>query len=128
MAVTGKWFTNGVKQAVTDVNWTADTIKVTLHSSALTPDQDAMEFFSAVGSELPTGNGYTAGGVTLAGKSVTVNTATNRVQLKASNAVWTASAGAALTARYAVLRKDTDSAATSPVLGWLDFGVDVTAT
>lgn len=128
MAVTAKWYLNGVKHTVTDTIWTSDTIKVSLHSSAYTPDQDAHEFFSSATNELSTANGYTAGGATLASKTVTVDTTSNETRFDAADVSWTAGSGQTLTARYAVIRKDTGSAATSPVLGYVDFGADVSAT
>lgn len=126
MAITAKLYANGFKHLVSDVLWTTDTIKATLHGSAYTPNQATDEFFSAVTNELATGNGYTAGGVTLASKSVTLTGLA--VALKAAASVWTAAGGPIGPARFAVLRKDTGSAATSPVLGWVDFGADASAT
>jgi hypothetical protein len=128
VAVTAFWYTNGVKHALSDTNWLSDTIKVALTTSAYTPDQDAHEFFSSVTNELPTANGYTAGGLTLASKTVAADTATNQTRLDAADAVWTAGAGQTLTARRAVIYKSTGVAGTSPVLGWIDFGADVVAT
>lgn len=128
MAVTGFWYTNGVKHVVTDTIWTTDTIKVALVTSTYTVDQDAHEFFSSITNELATANGYTAGGVTLGTKSVAVDTATNQTRFIAAAAVWTATAGNSITARKAIIYKSTGTAATSPLLGWVDFGVDVPAT
>lgn len=128
MPVTTKWYTNGPVHIDDDVAWTSDTIKVTLHSSSYTPNQNTDEFFSAVTNELATANGYTAGGATLASKTRTVDAASNEIRYDAADVAWTPSAGQTLTARYAVIRKDTGSAATSPVLGYVDFGADVSAT
>lgn len=128
MAVTASLYTNAAKHLTSDVNYTSDTINVALVTSTYTPDQDAHEFFSSVTNELPTANGYTSGGVALAGKSVAVDTATNQVRFKASATAWTATTGNTITARKAVIYKSTGTAATSPLLGWVDFGVDVSAT
>lgn len=122
-------YNNAQKHLDADVDWASDTIKVTLHSSAYTPSVSADEFFSDIGSELSTANGYTAGGATLAGKSVTVTgTVTS---YRASATTWTPGAAETLTARYAVVWQDTGSAATSPVLAYVlldNTPADVSAT
>jgi hypothetical protein len=128
MAVTAFWYGLGLKHALSDVDWTTDTIKAALTTSGYTPDQDAHEFFSSVTNELATANGYTAGGLTLASKTLTYDTATNQVRLDAADPTWTATPGNTITARRMVVYKSTGTAATSPLLGWVDFGQDVSAT
>lgn len=128
MAVTAYWYTNGPKHLLSDTSWTTDPVRVALTTSAYVPDQDAHEFYSFVTNELPTANGYTTGGVLLGSRTVTVDTSTNQTRLSAANAVWTATQGNILTARRAVIYKATGSAGTSPLLGWVDFGADVSAT
>lgn len=102
------------------VDWDTDTIKVTLHTATYAPDKDAHDFFNDITNEI-TGTGYTAGGITLSGKSVVVNAATDTVRFLAANISWTT---ATFTARYAVVRKDTGTATTSPVICYFDFGSD----
>jgi hypothetical protein len=68
-----------------------------------------------------TGTGYTAGGVALASKAASYDASSNELRLQSNPALWT---GATFTARRGVLYKDTGSAATSPLLGWVDFGAD----
>lgn len=93
-------------------------------TATYTPDQDAHDFFNDVTNEI-SGTGYTAGGATLTGKSVSYDTATNKVRLIAADAQWTT---ATFTARYAVYYKSTGTASTSPLIGYLDFGSDQTVT
>lgn len=108
-------------------DWVTDTIKVMLATSAYTPDQDAHDFRNDVTAvEVANGGGYTTGGVTLSGKSVTYASGTKRTQLKASNISWTITTS--LTARYAIAYKDTGAAATDPLLGYSDFGSDQTVS
>lgn len=127
MAVTAKWYANGVKHVAShDIDWVNDTIKVSAHSSSYTPNQSTDEFFSTVTNELSTANGYTAGGATLGTKSIALSGLVTA--LKAAATTWTPSAGQTLTIRYLVIRKDTGSAATSPVLGYVDLGADTSAT
>jgi hypothetical protein len=95
---------------------------VSLHTSTYTPDQDAHDFFADLTNEI-TGTGYTAGGATLAGKTLTYDNATNRVRCKASNTAWTNSTFGPF--RIAVVYKDTTDPATSPLLTYIDFGADV---
>lgn len=123
---TAFWYGLGLKHALSDVDWTADTIKVAATTSAYTPDQDAHEFFSSVTNELATANGYTAGGATLASKTLTYDATTNQVRLDAADTTWTAVG--TLTARRFVIYKSTGAAGTSPLLGWVDNGTDASAT
>lgn len=124
MSVTAKWFRNALvgqygTTAGRRINWTGDTIKVTLHTVTYVPAQDTNTFQSDVTNEI-TGTGYTAGGVTLAGKAVTLTTPD--VILSASNAVWTT---ATFTARRAVVADTTPgTAATNPLVSYVDFGAD----
>lgn len=107
-----------------DVNLIVDTIKVAL-LSAYTPDLGNHEFFSDVNSnELASGNGYTAGGVTLTGKNISINYIDNRSEFTCTNASWSS---ATFTARYAVVYKDTGNVTTSPLLFYIDFGENKTA-
>jgi len=109
-----------------DTDWAADTIKVSLHSSAYTPNQSTHEFFSSATNELATANGYTAGGATLTGKSRTVTGLVTAY--KAATTSWAIASGQTLTARFAIVRKDTGSAATSPILAVVDMTTDQTAS
>lgn len=127
MAVTANWFGNGIlgqysATAARRVDWVTDTIKVALTTSTYTPNQDTHTFFSDVTNDV-TGTGYTAGGTTLAGKTTAYDSATNETRLDANDAAWTT---ATFTARRAVVCKDTGTASTSPLLGFVDFGGDQT--
>lgn len=122
-----KWYSKIVQyqnDGAASLDWDTDTIKVMLTTSTYVPDQDAHDYKNDVTNEI-TGTGYTAGGVTLTGKSVTYDAATNKVRLIAADAQWTS---ATFTARYAVYYKDTGTATTSPLIGFLDFGSDVSVT
>lgn len=115
---------NSAKKKLIDgsIDLDTDTVSVTLHTSSYTPDIDAHDFYDDLTNELPTASGYTAGGVNLANKSITVDNTNNRAYLDADDSTWTASG--TLTWRYAVLRKNTGTAATSPVIGYIDFVTD----
>ncbi|WP_041537715.1 hypothetical protein [Carboxydothermus hydrogenoformans] len=126
MAVTAKWYGQALKNILSGngVNWTGDTIKVMLCTSAYTPDQDTHQFKSSVTGEVA-GTGYTAGGATLANKTITYDAANNKTILDADDVTW---ANSTITARYAVIYKDTGNAATSLLLGYIDFGADVASS
>ena len=119
-ALTGQYSATAARR----VNWTGDTINVSLHTSTYAPNQDTHVFFSDVTNEI-TGTGYTAGGQALAGKSVSYDATTNETRLLATTASqWT---NASFTARYAVIYSAAGgTAATNPLLGWVDFGADET--
>lgn len=94
-----------------------DTIKVLLVTSAYTPSA-AHEFRSSITDEV-VGAGYTAGGQTLAGVVVDLNGSSGRFD--ANNVTWTSST---ITARAAVVYKDTGNPATDNLIGYVDFVTD----
>lgn len=107
-----------------DIDWDTDTIKVTLHTSSYTPDQDSHQDYADLTNELASGNGYTSGGETLATKTVTLTN--NVLKLDAADTTWTSST---ITARYAVVRDASDgTAANEPLIGYVDFGEDKSTT
>lgn len=126
MAVTAFWYGNALLKALNkEINWSTDTIKVALVTSAYTPDQDNHAYFSSITGEA-TGTGYTAGGATLASKTATYTAATNVITLDAADVTWTSST---ITARYAVIYDASPgTAATNPLLAYVDFGADQTST
>lgn len=101
-----------------------DTIKVMLVTSAYTADQDAHTKRSDVTNEV-SGTGYTAGGASLANKSVTADNTNNRGVFDADDVTWSTST---ITARGAVLYKSTGTASTDNLICYIDFGADKTST
>jgi hypothetical protein len=130
MAVSAKWYGPGMTACLSKlVDWTSDTIAVQLHTSTYTPDQDAHAVQSDLTNEVASANGYTTGGVTLTSKTRTYQAGSNRLELDAADVSWTATSGNSITARYAVvIDKTPGSAGTNRLLGYVDFGADVTAT
>lgn len=113
------------KLANKEINYLSDTIKVALVTSAYTPAQDTHAYFSDITNEV-TGTGYTAGGATLGSKTVTYTAGTNTQAFDAADTAWTT---ATITARYAIIYDATPgTAATDPLIGYVDFGADVTST
>jgi hypothetical protein len=104
------------------VDWDSDTVKVLLCSSSYTPDQDAHQYRSDLTSEV-TGTGYTAGGVALTSRTSSYVGASNTLVLDADDATFS---NVTLTARYGIVYVDTGTSSTSPLLGYVDFGANVT--
>ncbi len=105
-----------------EIDWDSDTIKVALLNNTYTPDQDAHNYYDDVVAYEVTGTGYTAGGLTLANKTNTYNSATNVIVLDADDVTW---ASSTITARYAVVYDATPATnATRPLIGFVDFGSD----
>jgi len=125
MAVTASWYNLGMQNFMLGlIDWEDDTIRCALTTSSYSPDKDTDEFFDDISNEV-VGAGYTADGAALTTLAVNVDTAADEVQLDSDNVQWTA---ATITARRAVIYKDTGTPATSPLIGWVDFGEDETVT
>jgi len=124
MAVTGFLAGNvPIKAFNKEVQW-GTSVKVMLLTSTAAPDQDTWIYKSSVTNEI-TGTGYTAGGQAIASPTATYTAAGNISTFDAADTVWS---GSTLTARYAVIYYDTGTAATSPIIGIINFGADVSST
>ena len=121
MTVSAKWFGQALLKALNkEIDFDTDTVKVMLCTSTYTPDQDTHDYKDDVTNEV-TGVGYSAGGATLASKTIAYDAGTNIIKLDAADTSWSTST---ITARYAVIYVDTGVASTSPLLGYVDFGGD----
>ncbi|WP_280393257.1 hypothetical protein [Nocardia wallacei] len=93
--------------------------KGTLHTSAYTLDLDNHRYQSSLTNELATGNGYTAGGLTLANKALAYDATTNTAWVDCDDLTWDPST---LTARYlAIADTNSGAAATNPLIALIDF-------
>lgn len=104
-----------------DIDLANDTIKVMLLTSSHTQNPDTHEFIDDVSANEVSGTGYTAGGATLGTKSVTVDDTDDEGVFDAQDVTWSSST---ITARYAVIYKDTGTPSTSPIIAILDFSTD----
>lgn len=104
----------------------ADMDAINLYLSNAPPDA-AADAVKADLAEISTGNGYTAGGTSIAPISGTRTTGT--YTFAATDKVWTASGGAIAQFRYVVLFNNTPSSPLDPLIAWWDYGsaVDVGA-
>jgi len=134
-AVTAFWYAPAFIQAFDkEIDFLADDIAIALTTNSYTPNQDTHDYLDDIGTttnQVATANGYTrelgAGeGFTL---QTPVNTNTlNVVKFDAVDPVWTAT-GAGFTARRSVIADVTPgTAATDPLMCWMDFGQDETAS
>jgi hypothetical protein len=105
-----------------EIDWDSDTICVALCTSSYTPDQTAHDYFDDITNELSTGNGYTAGGGTLSGGTITYSGGTTTID--ANDITWGTITG---TAHYAIIYDVSAGTATSaqPLIAYVDFGDDV---
>jgi hypothetical protein len=75
-------------------------------------------------TELTTGGGYTAGGISVG--TITGSQTGGTFKLTGgTDPVWTGSGGG-FTARYAILYNDTPTSPADPLIGWWDYGSSVT--
>ena len=105
----------------TDVpmDFLSDTIKATLHTTTYVPNTDTHEAFADATNELTTANGYTAGGIAIAGKTVVYATDRTTFDMDDTTVTWTAS-GAGITFRYIVFWDDTTTAPVDALIGYID--------
>lgn len=122
MAVTAKVYGKAMQAIVNkEVDFDTDTIKVALCTSTYTPDQDAHDYFNDITNELTDGS-YTAGGETLASKTVTYDSGTNTVKLDCADVTFSSLTSTGI--RYAIFYRDTGTGSTSPLLCYMDFGAN----
>lgn len=76
-------------------------------------------------ADISAGNGYTAGGATI-GTITGSQTSGTFTFIGGTDPAWTASGGSIGPFRYAVLYNDTS--ATNPLIGWWDYGSNLTLT
>ncbi|MDR7237109.1 hypothetical protein [Neobacillus drentensis] len=121
MAVTAKWYGQAMLKAFNkEIDFDTDIIKVMLCTSAYVPNQDTHVYKDVSVTSEVTGTGYTAGGATLASKTIAYDAPTNVIALDAADVTWAAST---ITARYAVIYDDSP-ASNKPLLAYVDFGAD----
>lgn len=107
------------------INLATDAVKIMLVGSAYTPNIDTHAKRSDVTNEV-SGAGYTAGGVALVNKAVTMNTTSDKGVFDADDITLS---NATITARGAVLYKARGGASSADeLIAYLDFGADITST
>ena len=106
------------------INWTSDTIRVALMNashSITDASQDTVDFWNDLSSNEITGasaTGYTAGGASLDGQTISYDATSREIRLNANDVSWTSST---IQSSHAVIYKDTGNASSSPVLASINF-------
>ena len=118
---------NTFKKKIMDgsIDLDTDNINVALLTNAYSANIDTHTMYSDVtATEVPQANGYTTKGTTLAAPVVTVDTTNDLAYFDATDVTWATST---ITARYAVLFKNSGTNTTSPLIAYVDFGADKTS-
>lgn len=119
---TPKWYANGLLAVANGgVDLDTDTIKLGLYTSSYTPTQGTDNFRDDLGAnEASGGSGYTAGGFTLASKTLGVSSLTlNWDAADISQAI----TGGPFAFRYGVFYKARGGASSADeLIGYVDFG------
>lgn len=113
-------FKTALMEGLYDLGNAGDTIKVALVTSAYTPNIDTHDFFDDITNEV-TGSGYSAGGATLAGQTVTQDDGDDEGVFDGDDVTWSAST---ITARGAVVYQSKTLPSTSALICYFDFGSD----
>jgi hypothetical protein len=113
------WYTKGGKNLVEqEVGWVPSPVTVALMKGGWVIDQDGPEAFTDIAADEATGTGYSAGGVVIAGRAVTLDPATNETRLLGNPVEWPNST---ILARGAAIYVNTG---VKPLLGYVDFESD----
>jgi len=121
---TGKLYGSVLAKAFNkEISIASDVIKVILCTSDYVPSKNHA-YKSDITNEV-VGAGYTAGGATLTNKSVVYISDSDVTKIDADDNLWSNST---ITARYAIIYGSTGTDNTSPLIGYVDFGVDVGVT
>ncbi len=103
------------------VDFANDVFKIRLMNNTFTFDKDTDATWADISaSELTAGNGYSAGGATLAGVSVSEDDTGDQLKVTWNNQSWTASGGSIGPSNGAAIVDDTT--ADDTVVGFIDFG------
>lgn len=110
------------------IDFSADTFKGILMQSGFVFSADTHHGYADVSAnELAPVNGYTAGGATLAGVTVTENDTDDRCDVTWNNVTWLAAGGSIGPSPGMIIYDDTVTTPTAdPVVGYIDFGGDQT--
>lgn len=109
-----------------EINFNTHTFKAMLCTSAYSPNQDTHQYKADVTNEIPgnlSSTGYTTGGQTLTGVTVTYTPATNLYWVDFNDPVW---GNSNITARFMVVYDDTP-ATNKPLICYWDFEEDKTS-
>lgn len=101
-------------------NWSSHTFKYALANTA---PAAANAVFADI-TEIPAGNGYTAGGMTC--DSVTLTETSGTAKVTIADEVLTASGGSIGPFRYVILYNDSPTVPADPLVAYWDYGSSIT--
>lgn len=104
-----------------DIELLANDIKVALMAPGYAPDFDTEQFYSDVSGQEAAGVGYTPGGQSLTTKTVSQDNVNDRGVFDGDDIQWP---GSTITARGALVYKNTGNPSTSKLIGFIDFGTN----
>ncbi|RDE25135.1 hypothetical protein DV711_06155 [Motiliproteus coralliicola] len=107
MAAAGAWVIHHKflhRLGLKEINLSSDSLKCALFTSASNAATLSVTDYASLTNQVANANGYTTGGLTLAG--VVWGESAGTVKITADDPIWTA-AGGDITARYAVIYDDT---------------------
>lgn len=108
------------------VNFESDTIKMAIVTSSYTPNVDSHDFWDdVVANEVGASGTYSAGGATLANKTVTQDDTDNEGVFDCDDVSFTS---ATITGRYVIFYKSTGVNSTSPLICYDDLTENKTST
>lgn len=123
------FFKERVMEGVYNLATGGHTLKCTLHTG-YTPNIDTHTVWADTGvssTEYGTGSGYTAGGVTLAGQDVTMDTTNDRGKFDANDAAWTSLGPLSpATPSHALIWDDTPTSPADPLVCYFVLGTTAT--
>lgn len=126
MAIVNYWYGLAKKHlGQGEIDWINGTVMLMLTTDTYVPYQDTDEYKDDVIGEV-SATGYTPGGAEITNRSLTYTAATNTLSYDGYNVIFTITGS--LTFRYAVIYLDTGTESTSPLIGYIDFGEDITHT
>lgn len=109
------------------IDLSSDTIKVILMDTGFVFDKDNHATYAQVmADELAGGNGYTQNNKTLTSQVLTEDDTDDRAEMTCDDVSWTASGGSIGPTPGAILYDDSSNDNT--VIGYLDFGEELTTT
>ncbi|PJF23623.1 MAG: hypothetical protein CUN56_00220 [Phototrophicales bacterium] len=117
MAAGDVTITNQLVEEMATAFFGSGTFKASLHNLTGGFNKDTMNHFSDVTGEIAA-SGYTAGGITLVNVAATRDNTNDRMQITWDAATITALGAATIT--HIIIRKDTGTAATSPIVCAID--------
>ena len=127
---------NHIKYLVLDSYFSSQTIKIILMDTGFVFDKDVHANYDdglgaddIIDKELGTGNGYTAGGITVTGYALTEDDTNDQGIITWDTMAWTAAGGSIGPTSGAIIYNDTPVGdANKAVVQWMPFDGDVTVT